>query len=1289
MADSDNAERVDYRRFAGTAVFPRNPADLTNAGVCPACLSILSGPRCGTCRLDLTHPAAAELARVSGETADLFDRRLELIGRIRYDDQVAREATRAAVAAAAAPVPGAAPAGTASVRVPLGRAAPLAPAPERVDAAASRVTDDSAPRRSSVQVILLIVGISLLSVAAIFFLVYAFINYGILGRSAIIATVTLAAVAIASMLHRRSLTATAEGIAALAVVLVYLDAFAIRANDFFSLGGADAALYWGGALAVTAALFLVWHRLSGLRTPRIIGFAAIVPAVGLIVAGAATAADGGTRAYLAFVAAALAGGAHHFASRPATAGRSALAGRAERTIVRALTGIALAGGFISAALTGGGMHGAAGTAEAAWSSVPAYLGVAALAAVHSWLVGRDPAAASTPTGPLFAGLGGVAATVAVGAAAVRLGAPDVMVFAPPIAAVLVALALEFGWRRLATRDASAPAVRSLRTATLAATVVFGATLLAPGIAALTSTAAVVTRAALSSWDLAADAVLVPAGRNVTLSVLALATVVALSAAGWALGGALRRRVAPVAWFSVAVLLVSAPLLATLAGVVGGWLVLAVAALGALLVLDRGGRGARLLAPLMVLCGASGALGYLAGWGGLSTWWIASLVILAVLLASRLLPASPLGRATSLGTAAVVFLIAAGAAARQLALPSAPGAEVGFDNVARAAGLAAIALIAASALSSPLRLSTLDRRVLFGIGTVTAGASFATATGSVVALPAAARMSLLLPEFGTSLAASAALLAVLLLWVTRPAPAASRVERTIASIGLAPTLALLLDGFVRVLDLPGFTRSVAPVSAALLAAVGVLVVTARRPDRAGARWPRELGILLLGVSAVTGAVARHDAATWLVLLLGAITTLVLAFSADGLFSSAAPRRYLGWLALALATASLWWRLGDSRVTAVEPYVLPLAGTLLLVAALLWRATPSATGSARDRVAPLVTLMALLVGIVPLAVAGATGDPARPLIVGAIAATLGIAGSLVVASGPARPFRDAAALAGVLGVVLVAAGRVIGLLVESDSPDPRLDAWLFGGAIALGVCAAGQARLRPGASVGGRNAGEALGVVALGLMLLELPALGAGDLAPARALGTTLLFCAVHVVSFAVDRSPLTRWLGWVAIAFAGVTVGAALAAGVFDQVELGTVPLAVALLSSGALTLGRTPTARTWPWLAPGVGVLLVPSLLATVVDPAPWRLVGLGVVGAGIIVASAILRLQAPFLISVVVVIIHALATFAPQIRTIYEAVEWWLWFVPVGIIVVVFAARFERSVLAVRSVAMRIRALR
>jgi hypothetical protein len=223
-----------------------------------------------------------------------------------------------------------------------------------------------------------------------------------------------------------------------------------------------------------------------------------------------------------------------------------------------------------------------------------------------------------------------------------------------------------------------------------------------------------------------------------------------------------------------------------------------------------------------------------------------------------------------------------------------------------------------------------------------------------------------------------------------------------------------------------------------------------------------------------------------------------------------------------------------------------------------------------------------------------------------------------------------------------------------------------------------------------AGQVIAVLGLLVVLgFEVSAFDHTPLGTLRVIAVILLFSAVHVTSFLIDRGPFTRIVGWIAIAGATIAVLAGLVVGALDPVELGTIPVAAALAVTGALTLSRVPTARTWPWLSPAVAVLLIPSLMATADDPPVWRLVALGVVGVAIIVASAILRLQAPFLIAVVVVLVHAIATFAPQIRTVYESVEWWLWFVPVGIAVVVFAARFEKSLLRMRSVALRIRALR
>ena len=109
VTGSEGADHPDYRRFAGTAVFPRSTTDLTSAALCPACLTILSGPRCGNGQLDLGHPAAVELGRVSAQTAALLERRLELIGRIRHDGRAALAASRDAANAVVRPISTAGP----------------------------------------------------------------------------------------------------------------------------------------------------------------------------------------------------------------------------------------------------------------------------------------------------------------------------------------------------------------------------------------------------------------------------------------------------------------------------------------------------------------------------------------------------------------------------------------------------------------------------------------------------------------------------------------------------------------------------------------------------------------------------------------------------------------------------------------------------------------------------------------------------------------------------------------------------------------------------------------------------------------------------------------------------------------------------------------------------------------------------------------------------------------------------------------------------------------------------
>ena len=1299
---------TDFRYYAGQAIFPRSLADLTDTDQCPACLTPLPGPICQVCCLDLTHPVAAELSALSKDAATALDRRLDLIGRIRFATaqvltaQQDRESAAAALAVTTVSAPFDAllstpPARNVSPIVPQSVApptgAPQFSAPPSAMAPQPGWSEGpAAPRRSSVQIILLVVGISLLSVAAIFFLVYAFINFGILARSLIIAAITVAAFTVASLLRRRKLTATAEGIAVFAVVLVYLDAFAIRANDFFGLASSDGAIFWGSTLVMTAMLFFIWNGLSNLRTASIVSFAAFAPGVGLIMGGLNDQVDGGTRPFFGLAAVGLAGVVYRFAARPARGGRPASRAVAERILVLVTTTVAIVAAAVTAFVVAPGTP---------WASAFACLAIATIALLHVWLLDGTGDSLSRPFAAFFAGCAGVVATLAVASAAVRVGEVKLGVIAPPIAAVVVALGFEFASRRIPRASLAGLAGVAARSAAVVAAVA----LLFPAIIATAATGTAASRGIVSSWSLLPSDKLLARDDVHGFAVLALAAVGAITVLAWTIGGTLRARGPLLAWFGAIVVVVAAPLLPTVASVLVAWLALAVLALAALIaVRRRGGVALRYRSPLVGLLAASGLLAYLEGWASTGTWWIASIVVIALLLTARRTLSWPLGHAVLLGAATVVLLIGAAATARQLALPGHPASLVDTVDAIRAVGIVAIALLALSAfpvvrlvstrlvstrLDSTRLDSTLDQRTVFWIAGAAAGGSAVFTQQVLTGLRAPERMTLLLPEYGTSLAASAALLAALLLWLGRSKNAALRPERIAASIAMAPSVFLLVDSFVRVLNLPEFARAVAPVSATLLASAGALTVTLLRPT--SSRWTRELGIVLVGVPAVFASVTHNDGATWLVLLLAGITVLILAISNDGLFSSVSPRRQLGWLALALATAGFWWRLFGDHIQNLEPYVLPLAGTFLLIALLLWRSAARSAVATPSRAAPLIALGGLLVAILPLGLNAATGPLLRALLVGGISAVLLLVGSYVIGTPRRRPYLDAAALAGGIGVVVVTIERSIAVTLERGDPDLRLDAWLVACVVLLLAAAFGQARDRNDASVALRRiASQALGLVAMtALLLLETLAFTADRVGPIRALAVVLIFAAVHVIAFSADRAPFTRLVAWVSIAYAGVAVVAGVLTGALGRVELGAIPIAIALIATGALQLVNTPTARTWAWLAPGVLMLLVPSLLATAWDAPLWRLAGLGVVSIAIIVVSVILRLQAPFLISVIVALIHGIATLLPQIRAVYVSVEWWLWVAIGGVIIVVIGARFEKSMNSFHSVAMRLKALR
>ncbi|MFJ1786105.1 SCO7613 C-terminal domain-containing membrane protein [Streptomyces anulatus] len=193
-------------------------------------------------------PPAEELARLDRELAELDARRAQLLTRRAW-----------LLAALRPPAPTAAPGWNPSSWG--------APPPGRPGAPAQPwgyvPKQPSAPR--SAQNVLLTLGGLLLTVAAVAFTLVSWGSMGIGGRSAVLAAVTLGALIAPAVLLRRGLAATAEALAALALVLTLLDVYAVHA---VAAPDTDGLGFTAVASAVLAVLWAAYGLALGkLRLP--------------------------------------------------------------------------------------------------------------------------------------------------------------------------------------------------------------------------------------------------------------------------------------------------------------------------------------------------------------------------------------------------------------------------------------------------------------------------------------------------------------------------------------------------------------------------------------------------------------------------------------------------------------------------------------------------------------------------------------------------------------------------------------------------------------------------------------------------------------------------------------------------------------------------------------------------------------------------------------------------------------------------------------------------------------
>ncbi|AWF98522.1 hypothetical protein BEH61_08400 [Clavibacter michiganensis subsp. insidiosus] len=892
--------------------------------------------------------------------------------------------------------------------------APPAPAPDapRPQQATTRIPNPVPPapaaprRRISVPAVLLAIGVVLLSVAAVFYVVYAFVTYGLVVRAAITAAVTLAALAAAAVLARRRLPGTAEAVGIVGVVLLHLDVWAVRSYDLAGAASNDPFVHFGvGTLVVSAAL-LALRPLLRIRTTGIAGWAGLSVGAGLLV-GAVPSSDAGTRTALALAAASAVALVHAAPrSRAVT-----LPDPLERRILR-VVGV---GAAAAAAL----LAGAAAAIDP--DAVPALpLLVAAVASgAHAWALARAmspadrvgelrgddadpdtavpeacadaplpsiddgavpdaaPDAAGHPADPLrilAAVVAGVGAAAALPVTALT-GGPALLTFcAQLVAAALAAAVLDVAARRLP----DAAMAGTARVAALAALVVAAVASLPAAIAGLGGiTAALVV--GLPAWEhgplddavgvLARTSDVAGLSGDVRAAALGLVAVWLLAAVAAVAGRRSRERRDLLAWTGAAVLIAAIPALGPVAVVVAAYLVASAGALAWRLSSRRAaGPAAIPAAPLTALSLVAGALAGAASWASTSTWWTAApVVVLLLVVGSRTGRTDITARLATAG-AALAGLVVAGALA-----PSLTTARVIGDAAASSALDAAADPVVLVLLASGLTILIVG--VLPGRPGVRRRALLATAllpaclTALPVAIVGADRIGgALTGSPAWSIAAQVTLVAGLVAWTVGGARRVALPERALradpeAAVPRAPgttalrrwrltTAALVAPTLLLAVLTAGalVERGATPhgvVSAAVAVVVATAALLAHRHASRALRVALDVGTTAVAIGSLVVAVSvdptlEGRGRLWIPLLLLAATALAMSIAHDGLLLSRSARRAWGWTALGLGIAAPWSRLLAVGTTSSEAYWLPVAGELLLLAALMHRAAVRADG-----------------------------------------------------------------------------------------------------------------------------------------------------------------------------------------------------------------------------------------------------------------------------------------------------------------------------------------------------------
>jgi hypothetical protein len=566
---------------------------------------------------------------------------------------------------------------------------------------------EASPR--SVQNIMLVLGALLLGVAAVVFAAVAISALDNISRAAILIAATALTMFAPPAIANRNLTATAETIAAVGLVLVPLDGYALWTIDQLGFGALPGTLFAGAVCILTAGIAATYATVTGLSVPRYATILAIQPALPLL---AYEAIRGPAGWALALTAVALQNlGLGRFVGRatwPMPAGSAPLSAFWLRELTWLLHGLAVAAAMLFAgiALTRATDVGAAARAGAV-------LLLAAVVAMAGALSLRQ-----RPLPDIAAGLLTLAVITAFGrVVALALPARGILLISAVVAITAVGVRSLPGWAKRGPQIASAVALFVLGVVVAAAAL---RAAVAPIRAAMPA-----WRADLSTYSDQVTAAVGPAGWQLAASALLLTVAAAL-----ALPPEVRRESAVV---GLALTAAATPASLGLSWAVGPWLLA-----GAAIALGAAGLSALTRRVAIVHAAAAGSVGLAAAAGAAARPSLTAGVLTVIAVGGLLIAATPQLAPAAPAAEPVVDWAAAGAA---FALPGAVAAAVvalspqdatstavlaaSFLAACATLGYAALRQVAERTIPMPLALGA-------GLGAlaVTAAAIFAPGTGLV-------------------------------------------------------------------------------------------------------------------------------------------------------------------------------------------------------------------------------------------------------------------------------------------------------------------------------------------------------------------------------------------------------------------------------------------------------------------------------------------------------------------------------------------------------------------------------